>query len=58
VKNIEKQKYHTVRTVPTSNLSVLETSKIDNHNAHDALPIISQLGTGTLIESDWVKLVL
>jgi hypothetical protein len=50
--------YHTVGTVPKSNIKIVERGKIDTLNTliHDCL--LSCLGTVTSIKSGGVKLVL
>jgi len=50
-----KKKYHIVGTVLNPNAPKL---KIDFHNTHIHVPLISWLGTDTSINSDEVKLVL
>ena len=51
-------KYHTVRTIPKSNIKIVKRSKIDitNTQIHDGS--CSWLGTGTSIKSGWIKLVV
>jgi hypothetical protein len=52
------EKYHTVGTVPKPNRKIVERAKINTPNSliHDhSLP---WLGTGTLLKSGGVKLVL
>jgi len=58
VKNEKQKKYHTVCTIPKSNIKIVERGKIDTHNTqiHDSL--ISWLGTDTSIKSGRIKLVL
>jgi hypothetical protein len=56
--NMKHKKYHTVGTIPKLNIKIVENDKIDASNTqiHDcSLP---WFGTGSLIKSGRVKLVL
>ena len=50
IKKDEKQKYHTVVTVPKSNIKIVEMCKIDTPKHTRIWPLTSWLGTGT-----WIK---
>jgi len=55
---MKNKKYHTVRTIPKSNIKILERGNIDAGNTQIHDRSLSWLGTDTLIKSCWVKLVL
>jgi hypothetical protein len=55
---MNNQKYHTVGTVLKSNLKIVERGKMDNPNTYIHDKAFPWLGTGTLIKSGGVKLVL
>jgi hypothetical protein len=58
MKKKNKQKTHTVGTVPKSNRKIVERDEIDTINTHIHDCSFSWFGTGTSVESGWVKLVL
>jgi len=53
-----EKKYHTVRTIPKSNIKIVERSKLDTPNTQIHDHSLSWLGTGTSIKRGRVKLVL
>ena len=53
-----KKKYYTVGTFPESNIKIVERDKIDIPNTQIHTRSLTWLGTGTLINSGEVKLVL
>ena len=53
-----KKIYHTVETAQTSNREIIERGKIDTTNTHLHYRSLSGLGTGTLLKSGRIKLVL
>ena len=55
---MKNKKYHTVETIPKLNIKIVERGKIDTPNTQIHDPSLSWLGTGTLIKSGRVKLVL
>ena len=53
-----KTRYHSVETMPKSNIKVVERGKIDTPGTKIFDRTLSLLGTGTSIKSGGVKLVL
>ena len=52
-----EKKYNTVKTIPKSNIRIIEREKIDTTNKiHDRS--LSWLGTGTSVKSSVAKLVI
>jgi len=51
-------KYHTVRTISKSNITIVERGKIDTPNTHVHDRSLSWLGIDISIKSGGVKLVL
>ena len=52
---MKNNKYHTVETIPRSNIKIVEKGKIDFSNTQIHNRSLSCLGTGTLIE---IKLII
>ena len=48
---MKNTKYHTVGTVPTSNIQIVERGKMDTTNTQIHDRSLSWLGTGTLIRN-------
>jgi len=55
---MKNKKYHTVGTIPKSNIKIVERGKIDTPNTQIQDRSISYHGTGTSIKSGGAKLVL
>ena len=55
---MKNKKYHTVGTIPQSNIKIVERAKIDTSNTQIHDSSFSWVGTGTSMESGRVKLVL
>ena len=53
--NMKNNKYHTVGTVPKSNIKIVERGKIETHKYMTSHILL--LGTGTSIKSGGVKLL-
>ena len=55
---MKNEEYHTVGTIPKSNIKIIERGKIDTHDKqiHDSSH--SWLGTSTSLKSGEVKVVL
>jgi hypothetical protein len=58
INKMKNEEYHTVGTIPKSNIEIIERGKIDTHDKqiHDSSH--SWLGTSTSLKSGEVKLVL
>jgi hypothetical protein len=52
------KKYHTVETVPKSNIKIVESGKSDTLNTQTQDRSLFRLCTGTSITGDGVKLLL
>ena len=55
---MKRKQYHSVGTIPESNIKIVESAEIDTPNTQIYDRSISLLATGTSIKSDGVKLVL
>ena len=55
---MKNKKYQTVETILKLNIKIVERGKIDTPSTQIHDPSLSWLGTGTLIKSGRVKLVL
>ena len=54
---MQKQKYHTVTTIPKSYRKIVEQNQNVDHNTLNHHRSLSGIGTGTSLNSDGVRLV-